>query len=160
LYVSELLTEGSACSTNAPLQKGDQLVGVDASLVLGSDLDATLDKIRDSETATTKLTMFRGPTAFLYGPSACPRPDNRMSRQNAPTLSPLPQARMHMLVSLFTPDCICVCVLSSSQLPHLPSGTRRRCCESEVRMDWRFVISVRSGACGRSLCRRPSILAR
>ena len=70
VYVDQVLFEGSASSEKAPLVKGDQLVGVDASPVLGNDFDAAIDTIKASEGEKTKLTFFRGPTAFLYGPSA------------------------------------------------------------------------------------------
>jgi len=69
VYVEDVLAEGSASSAGT-IQKGDQLVAVDATLVLGVDFDAALDAIKDSSADTTKLTFFRGPTAFLYGPTA------------------------------------------------------------------------------------------
>jgi len=43
---------------------------VDASVVVGADFDSALDVIKASTGDTTKLTFFRGPTAFLYGPTA------------------------------------------------------------------------------------------
>lgn len=70
VYVDEVLAEGSAASCGTKLEKGDQLVGVDATPVVGADFDAALDAIKASETAATKLTFFRGPIAFLYGPTA------------------------------------------------------------------------------------------
>ena len=70
VFVDQVLAEGSASSTKAPLVKGDQLVGVDANFVGGLDFDAALDAIKASTGEKTKLTFFRGPTAFLYGPTA------------------------------------------------------------------------------------------
>ena len=67
LYIDEVLSEGSANSS--PLQQADQLVAVDDSLVLGAPFDDALDLIRSSEGETTKLVFFRGPAAFLYGPT-------------------------------------------------------------------------------------------
>ena len=83
VYVDAILPEGSASSEEAPLTKGDQLVGVDATVVAGADFDAALDAIRASDAPRTKLTFFRGPTAFLYGPSArarCRRPPRTQHR--------------------------------------------------------------------------------
>ena len=54
----------------APLIKGDQLVGVDMISVIGSDFDTAIDAIKGTSGEKTKLTFFRGPTAFLYGPTA------------------------------------------------------------------------------------------
>ena len=70
VYVDQVLAEGSASSEGAPLAKGDQLVGVDTQVVVGSDFDAALDAIKAAAGARTTLTFFRGPTAFLYGPTA------------------------------------------------------------------------------------------
>merc|ERR1719231_1724785 len=70
VYVDEVLAEGSAASCGTLIEKGDQLVGVDATLVAGSDFDTALDVIKASASDTTKLTFFRGPVSFLYGPTA------------------------------------------------------------------------------------------
>ena len=70
VYVDEVLAEGSAQTSNAPLLKGDQLVGVDTLAVIGADFDQAIDAIKQTSGDTTKLTFFRGPTAFLYGPTA------------------------------------------------------------------------------------------
>lgn len=70
VYIDQVLAEGSASASAAPLAKGDQLVGVDATPVHGADFDTALDAIKASSGETTKLTFFRGPTAFLYGPTA------------------------------------------------------------------------------------------
>lgn len=43
-------------------------------LVLGADFDSALDTIKATEGDTVKLTLFRGPTTFLYGPTA-PSPE-------------------------------------------------------------------------------------
>lgn len=68
----QVLDEGSAASS--PLRKGDQLVGVDGTLVLGKSLEECLDSVGAAGfgslgPAPVKLTFFRGPTAFLYGPT-------------------------------------------------------------------------------------------
>ena len=39
------------------------------TLVLGADFDTALDTIKGAGD-TVKLTFFRGPTSFLYGPTA------------------------------------------------------------------------------------------
>jgi len=70
VYVDEVLAEGGAASISAPLLKGDQLVGVDTNVVAGASFDEALDTIKAASGETTKLTFFRGPTAFLYGPTA------------------------------------------------------------------------------------------
>jgi len=70
VYVDELVADGAAAAASAPLLKGDQLVGVDSTVVHGNDFDAAIDAIKATTGETTKLTFFRGPTAFLYGPTA------------------------------------------------------------------------------------------
>jgi len=70
VYIDEVLSEGSAASAASPLQRGDQLVGVDVTPVIGNDFDTALDVIKAASGDMTKLTFFRGPTAFLYGPTA------------------------------------------------------------------------------------------
>ena len=40
------------------------------TLVLGADFDTALDAIKGSAGETCKLVFFRGPTQFLYGPTA------------------------------------------------------------------------------------------
>ena len=37
---------------------------------IGADFDQAIAAIKQTEGETTKLTFFRGPTAFLYGPTA------------------------------------------------------------------------------------------
>lgn len=70
VYVDEVLGEGSASSCATPLLKGDQLVAVGSTLVLGADFDVALDAIKADAGETTALQFFRGPTTFLYGPTA------------------------------------------------------------------------------------------
>ncbi|KAL1508132.1 hypothetical protein AB1Y20_007720 [Prymnesium parvum] len=70
ICVEGVLEEGSASSSSVPLQEGDQLVAVNSVLVLGNDFDSALDTIKNTEGETVKLTFFRGPTSFLYGPTA------------------------------------------------------------------------------------------
>ena len=74
VFVDMVMPDGSAKADSAPLVKGDQLVGVDATPVRGKSFDDAIDAIKASEAAATKLTFFRGPTAFLYGPTA---PDDK-----------------------------------------------------------------------------------
>lgn len=69
VYVEDVLAEGSAAACATKIMAGDQLVAVDANLVLGADFDSALDAIKASSGETTKLTFFRGPTTFLYGPT-------------------------------------------------------------------------------------------
>lgn len=69
VYIDEVLADGSA-AVSQMLRKGDQLVAVDSTLVLGVDFDTALDAIKSSSGETTKLTFYRGPTTFLYGPTA------------------------------------------------------------------------------------------
>ena len=67
VYVDKVLDTGSAAGTS--LAQGDQLVAVGSSTaVLGASLDAVLEAVGASGDST-KLTLFRGPTAFLYGPT-------------------------------------------------------------------------------------------
>jgi len=74
VYVDDVLSEGSAAACATKVLMGDQLVAVDSTLVLGADFDTALDAIKASASDTTKLTFFRGPTTFLYGPTA-PTPE-------------------------------------------------------------------------------------
>merc|ERR1719238_1291442 len=59
--------EGGAAEADGTLQKGDQLVVVADTQVLGRDFDTCLDVIRESEAPTTRLVVFRGSSKFLYG---------------------------------------------------------------------------------------------
>jgi C-terminal processing protease CtpA/Prc len=69
VFVDEVLESGTAASAAPPIVTGDQLVAVDSTLVTGWEFDATLDAIKASSSDTTRLVFFRGPTAFLYGPT-------------------------------------------------------------------------------------------
>ena len=91
VYVDQVMGEGSAASMAAPLTKGDQLVGVDTVLVAGADFDTALDAIKASSGGTTKLTFFRGPTAFLYGPTK-PSAEWYAAELLAPAPAPAPAA--------------------------------------------------------------------
>ena len=44
-------------------------MAVGGKLLLGSTFEAAFEEISASETPTTRLVFFRGPTAFLYGPT-------------------------------------------------------------------------------------------
>ena len=103
VYVDEVLAEGSAASCGTKLEKGDQLVGVDATPVVGADFDAALDAIKASTTDSTKLTFFRGPIAFLYGlpqvsrfrcrvSATCRAPRIWSRRQSSPSALPVETA--------------------------------------------------------------------
>lgn len=70
MYVDMILKEGSAAAEDAPLIKNDQLVGVDSLPVTWKSFDEAIGAIGDSEAEKTKLTFFRGPADFLYGPTA------------------------------------------------------------------------------------------
>lgn len=70
VYIDQVLAEGSAASCGTRLEKGDQLVGVDTVSVAGADFDTALDAIKATTGDATKLTFFRGPIVFLYGPTA------------------------------------------------------------------------------------------
>lgn len=69
-YIDEVLKEGSAARSTKALAQGDQLVGVDSTVVYGASLEVALDTIKNSAGEQTKLTFYRGPTVFLYGPTA------------------------------------------------------------------------------------------
>uniref|UniRef100_A0A7S0JGR6 PDZ domain-containing protein n=1 Tax=Calcidiscus leptoporus TaxID=127549 RepID=A0A7S0JGR6_9EUKA len=69
VFVDEVLESGTAASAAPPIVTGDQLVAVDSTLVTGWEFDAALDAIKASSSDTTRLVFFRGPTAFLYGPT-------------------------------------------------------------------------------------------
>lgn len=102
VYIDEVLSEGSAASATAPLQRGDQLVGVDATPVIGNDFDTALDVIKGTSGDTTKLTFFRGPTAFLYGPSARQRAP-RATARHAPHEASAPHKMLRTIRSQFGP---------------------------------------------------------
>lgn len=70
VFIEEVLPTGSAAAASPALLASDQLVSVDGSLVLGVPFDAALDAIKATTGETTKLVFFRGPTSFLYGPTA------------------------------------------------------------------------------------------
>jgi hypothetical protein len=74
VYIDSVLPDGSAKSASKELMTGDQLVGVDSTSVMGTNIDNVLEKIVAAPGPTTKLTFFRGPTMFLYGPTA-PKPE-------------------------------------------------------------------------------------
>mmetsp|Transcript_147243 Transcript_147243/g.256976 ORF Transcript_147243/g.256976 Transcript_147243/m.256976 type:complete len:268 (-) Transcript_147243:54-857(-) len=68
--INEVMAEGSANTSPIKLLEGDHLVGVETSLVRGLDFDSAVDAIQGTPGASAKLTFFRGPTKFLYGPTA------------------------------------------------------------------------------------------
>lgn len=77
VFVEEVLESGSA--NGCGVAPRDQLVAVDKTLVLGWDCDNALEAITTSQGETTKLVFFRGPTAFLYGPT---KPDDEWYQSN------------------------------------------------------------------------------
>ncbi len=85
VYVDEVLTEGSA--TDSGLRRGDQLVAVDGTLMLGCDFDVALDSIKGSSADATKLVFFRGPVS--RGPDHF-TPSRPASAPGAPVQPPAP----------------------------------------------------------------------
>ncbi|KAJ1635344.1 hypothetical protein T492DRAFT_966568 [Pavlovales sp. CCMP2436] len=79
IVVQALVDSGSAATTAADIKPGDQLVSVDGTLVLGLDFDTALGAIMASADSTVKMTVFRGPAQFLYGPT---RPNDEWLRAN------------------------------------------------------------------------------
>jgi len=68
IFVLEI-NEGSSAAKEGKIKPGDQLVAVGAKKVSGLQFEAALGAIIDSEEEKTKLTFFRGPSQFLYGPA-------------------------------------------------------------------------------------------
>ena len=126
VYVDAILPEGSAASEKTPLNQGDQLVGVDGTVVAGLDFDSALDAIRASDTPLTKLTFFRGPTVFLYGPSA--RARQAAASHQAPNPHRCPASPC---ASCLSPPSLARSLFAQPLLPK--SGTRRRCSHGRLR---------------------------
>lgn len=80
IAVEELVATGSAAAGGVDVLPGDQLVAVDGEMVLGYDFDAALGTIMNSSADTVKLSLFRGPAQFLYGPT---RPSTEWLREHA-----------------------------------------------------------------------------
>ena len=68
IFVLEI-SEGSVAETEGTIRPGDQLVSVGDIKVSGMQFEGALGKIIDSTAEKTKLTFFRGPAKFLYGPA-------------------------------------------------------------------------------------------
>mmetsp|Transcript_42192 Transcript_42192/g.89989 ORF Transcript_42192/g.89989 Transcript_42192/m.89989 type:complete len:202 (-) Transcript_42192:454-1059(-) len=79
VFVDEVLESGTASSAAPTILSGDQLVAVDGTLVVGWEFDKALEAIKASSGDMTKLIFFRGPTAFLYGPT---KPDAEWYKAN------------------------------------------------------------------------------
>mmetsp|Transcript_7747 Transcript_7747/g.18927 ORF Transcript_7747/g.18927 Transcript_7747/m.18927 type:complete len:200 (-) Transcript_7747:507-1106(-) len=69
IIVDSLLPDGSASTTGASIQSGDQLVAVDSSIVLGLEFEEALGAIQSSVAEEVSLVFFRGGAQFLYGPT-------------------------------------------------------------------------------------------
>merc|ERR1712032_699113 len=69
LWVSDVDSEGSASTASPKIEKEDQLVGVDTTVVRGLDFDSAMD-ILVKAGSPTKLTFYRGSPKFLYGKTA------------------------------------------------------------------------------------------
>lgn len=63
------ISEDGAAEANGVLKTGDQLVAVNNQKVIGLPFDVALGAIVETETEHTKLTVFRGPSSQLYGPT-------------------------------------------------------------------------------------------
>mmetsp|Transcript_12348 Transcript_12348/g.29151 ORF Transcript_12348/g.29151 Transcript_12348/m.29151 type:complete len:205 (+) Transcript_12348:275-889(+) len=68
IFVLEI-SEGSVAEAEGTVRPGDQLVSVGGLKVSGMQFEEALGKIIDSTEEKTKLTFFRGPAKFLYGPA-------------------------------------------------------------------------------------------
>lgn len=69
VYIDEVDAEGPAAASNLPIKKQDQIVGIDSTNTRGMNMDSLFDLV-ETTGETYKLTLFRGPTKFLYGPTA------------------------------------------------------------------------------------------
>lgn len=69
VVVTGLKEDGSASKSTDPPKRNDLLVGVDGTNARNVGLDKALDLI-GSASESVKLTFFRGPAKFLYGPTA------------------------------------------------------------------------------------------
>jgi C-terminal processing protease CtpA/Prc len=78
VWITKVFNDGSAAklndrsyadTTKDAIQSRDLLVGIDSTVVRGLDLDAVMDLIGETGD-TVKLTLFRGSSMFLYGPTA------------------------------------------------------------------------------------------
>ncbi len=68
IFVLEI-NEGSSAAVDGKIKPGDQLVAVGSKKVSGLQFEDALGAIIDSKEEKTKLTFFRGPSQFLYGPA-------------------------------------------------------------------------------------------
>ena len=68
IFVLEI-NEGSSAAMDGTLRPGDQLVSVGETKVSGMQFEEALGAIINSKDAKVKLTFFRGPAKFLYGPA-------------------------------------------------------------------------------------------
>jgi len=68
IFVLEI-TEGSSADEDGVVRPGDQLVSVGEKKVSGMPFEAALGTIIDSTDESIKLSFFRGPAKFLYGPA-------------------------------------------------------------------------------------------
>jgi hypothetical protein len=68
IFVLEI-NEGSSASTDGSIRPGDQLVSVGNQKVSGLQFEEALGAIINCKDEKVKLTFFRGPAKFLYGPA-------------------------------------------------------------------------------------------
>ena len=68
IFVLEI-NEGSSAAADGTIRPGDQLVSVGDKKVSGLQFEEALGMIINSKDAKVKLTFFRGPAKFLYGPA-------------------------------------------------------------------------------------------
>jgi hypothetical protein len=68
IFVLEV-NEGSSAAADGSVRPGDQLVSVGDRKVSGMRFEDALGTIIDCKDARVKLTFFRGPAKFLYGPA-------------------------------------------------------------------------------------------
>ena len=68
IFVLEI-NEGSSAAADGTIRPGDQLVSVGDKKVSGLQFEEALGTIINSKDANVKLTFFRGPAKFLYGPA-------------------------------------------------------------------------------------------
>lgn len=68
IFVLEI-NEGSSAATDGTVRPGDQLVSVGDKKVSGLQFEEALGTIINSKDEKIKLTFFRGPAKFLYGPA-------------------------------------------------------------------------------------------
>eukprot|EP00593_Proboscia_inermis_P009906 CAMPEP_0171322400 /NCGR_PEP_ID=MMETSP0816-20121228/114931_1 /TAXON_ID=420281 /ORGANISM="Proboscia inermis, Strain CCAP1064/1" /LENGTH=206 /DNA_ID=CAMNT_0011820859 /DNA_START=419 /DNA_END=1039 /DNA_ORIENTATION=- len=79
------LSEGGAAEASDMLKPGDQLIAVNDQKVVGLTFDEALGAIVSAETKDTRLTIFRGPSSQLYGPTGASKAwlDEFIAKENS-----------------------------------------------------------------------------